>query len=108
MSDVKPRIRLPRSAKVGEIAEIKTLVSHVMETGLRKDANGDLIPRMIINRFTCEYGGDTVIDMQLHGSVSANPYVEFDLLVSDATDVVFTWYEDGGAVYTEKQQLSVG
>ena len=105
---VKPRIRLPRSATVGQPAEVKTLVSHVMETGLRKDANGDIIPRMIINRFTCEYGGEMVIDMELHGAVSANPYVEFDIMAGDATEVVFTWYEDGGAVYTETQQLAVG
>ena len=104
---VKPRIRLPRSATAGQPAEVKTLVSHVMETGLRKDANGDIIPRMIINRFTCEYGGEMAIDMELHGAVSANPYVEFDIMPGDATEVVFTWYEDGGAVYTETKQLAV-
>lgn len=108
MSDVKPRIRLPRSASAGRPAEVKTLVSHVMETGLRKDADGNTIPRMIINRFTCEYGGEMVIDMELEGAVSANPYVEFDIMPGDATEVVFTWYEDGGAVYTETKELSVG
>lgn len=108
MSDVKPRIRLPRSAKAGQAAEVKTLVSHVMETGLRKDADGNTIPRNIINRFTCEYGGEMVLDMQLEGAVSANPYVEFDIMVSDATEVVFTWYEDGGAVYTQTEELTVG
>ena len=68
-----------------------------METGLRKDADGNTIPRKIINRFTCEYGGEMVIDMELEGAVSANPYIEFDIMPGDATEVVFTWYEDGGA-----------
>jgi len=108
MSDVKPRIRLPRSAKAGQAAEVKTLVSHVMETGLRKDADGNTIPRNIINRFTCEYGGEMVIDMALEGAVSGNPYVEFDIMVGESTEVVFTWYEDGGAVYTQTEELKIG
>ena len=40
----KPRIKLPESAKVGEVIEIKTLISHVMETGQRKDADGKTDP----------------------------------------------------------------
>ena len=48
----KPRIKLPESAKVGEVIEVKTLISHVMETGQRKDADGKTIPRSIINTFT--------------------------------------------------------
>ena len=48
----KPRIKLPDSAKVGEVIEIKTLISHVMETGQRKDTDGKTIPRQIINAFT--------------------------------------------------------
>ena len=40
----KPRIKLPESAKVGEVIEIKTLISHVMETGQRKDPDGKTDP----------------------------------------------------------------
>jgi len=45
----KPRLKLPKQAKKGEVIQIKTLVQHPMENGLRKDANGNLIPRKIIN-----------------------------------------------------------
>ncbi len=48
----RPRIRLPEQAKIGEVIEVKTLISHVMETGQRKEADGKPIPRSIINLFT--------------------------------------------------------
>ena len=50
----KPRIRLPEQAKVGEVIEIKTLISHVMETGQRKEADGKPIPRSILNSFSAK------------------------------------------------------
>ncbi len=108
MSDVRPRIRLPRSAKAGDVVEVKTLISHNMETGLRRDGAGEIIPRQIINRFTCEYAGQQVIDMELHPAISANPYVEFDVKVEGSGDFVFTWYDDNGEVYTETQSFEVG
>ena len=50
--NVTPRVRVPRDAAAGESIVIKTLISHPMESGQRKDGDGNLIPRSIINRFT--------------------------------------------------------
>ena len=60
---------------------IKTLINHQMETGLRKDSNGNPIPRQIINRFVAEFNGQTVIDVALEPAVSTNPYFEFEAVV---------------------------
>lgn len=108
MSDVRPRIRLPRSASAGETITVKTLISHIMESGQRRDSAGNIIPRQIINRFTCEFAGTMVLDMQLHGGVSANPYVEFDAVVPATGDFVFTWYDDNGSIYTATETMTVG
>ena len=51
----KPRLKVPKQAKKGEVVEIKTLLAHPMESGLRKDDAGALVPRKIINHFTCEF-----------------------------------------------------
>jgi hypothetical protein len=53
----KPRIKVPKSAKAGEVITIKTLISHEMESGQRKDKEGKSIPRKIINKFTCSSKG---------------------------------------------------
>ena len=66
MAEFKPRIRLDKKeVKKGETVDVKTLVSHIMETGLRHDPDGKLIPRMIINTFTCELNGKFVFETDI-------------------------------------------
>ena len=48
---VKPRVKVPKTAAAGDVITIKTLISHKMESGVRKDGDGNVIPRSIINRF---------------------------------------------------------
>jgi len=56
----KPRIKVPKTASVGDIIKIKSLVSHTMESGQRKDKEGNVIPRKIINKFECQFNGNTL------------------------------------------------
>jgi sulfur-oxidizing protein SoxZ len=105
--DVKPRVKVPKSAKAGEVVSIKTLISHPMESGQRKDKDGKLIPRSIINRFTCDFNGVNVIDMVLDPAISTNPYIEFDAKVDAAGEFKFTWYDDDGSVYEDTKPIEV-
>ena len=104
--NVKPRVKVPKSADAGEVITIKTLISHPMESGVRKDADGNLIPRSIINRFTCEVNGNLVIDVTMEPAISTNPYFEFDAKIEEAGDIVFTWYDDDGSVYTTSAPIA--
>ena len=103
----KPRIKLPASAKVGEVIEIKTLVSHVMETGQRKDPDGKAIPRNIINAFSAKFAGAEVFSAELHPGISANPYLSFFIKVPGPGEFEFTWVEDGGNTIVDKETLNV-
>lgn len=105
--DAKPRVKVPKSASAGEAVTIKALISHKMESGQRKDAEGKLIPRSIINRFTCEFGGETVVDVAIDPAVSTNPYFEFDAMVNEAGEFKFTWYDDDGSVYEDAQSIEI-
>ena len=107
MADAKPRVKVPKSAAAGEAFTIKTLISHVMESGLRKDGDGNLIPQQIINRFTCDFNGENVVDMTLSGGVSANPYIEFDAMIDAAGEFKFTWYDDDGSVYEDTKTIEL-
>ena len=51
MAKAKARVKAPKTVAKGEVFQVKTLISHKMETGLRKDKAGEKIPRMIINSF---------------------------------------------------------
>ncbi|MGJ8622141.1 MAG: thiosulfate oxidation carrier complex protein SoxZ [Yoonia sp.] len=106
--NVKPRVRVPRDATAGEEITIKTLISHQMESGQRKDGDGNPIPRSIINRFVCEFNGETVIDVTLEPAISTNPYFEFQAIVPETGTFSFTWYDDDGAVYTDSKDITVG
>jgi sulfur-oxidizing protein SoxZ len=106
-SDVKPRVKVPKSAAAGETITIKTLISHRMESGQRKDDAGNAIPRSIINRFTAEFNGQNVIDVTLEPAISANPYFEFEAVVPEAGEFQFTWYDDDGSVYETSNKISI-
>jgi sulfur-oxidizing protein SoxZ len=106
--DLKPRIRIPPSAKKGELIEIKTLVQHPMESGQRKDERGNLVPRKILNRFTCKFNGRTVLDARLEPAIAANPYLAFPFRASESGSFEFTWIDDDGTVTRHTQKLTVG
>lgn len=105
--DAKPRVKVPKSAKAGEVVNIKALISHQMESGQRKGSDGNLIPRSIINRFTCELNGVNIIDIAIDPAVSTNPYFEFDARIDAAGDIKFTWYDDDGSVYEDVKSIAI-
>ena len=105
---VKPRVKVPKSASAGEAITIKTLISHQMESGQRKDGDGNVIPRSIINRFVVDFNGQNVIDVTLEPAISTNPYFEFEAKVPEAGEFTFTWYDDDGSVYTESKSITIG
>lgn len=103
----KPRVKVPKKASVGEVITIKTLISHKMESGLRKDKKGELIPRKIINKFTAEFNGQLVYSADIHAAVSANPYLEFTVKVTESGTFKFSWMDDDGTIYTEEKSITV-
>lgn len=105
--NVVPRVRVPRDAKAGDVVSVRTLISHPMESGLRRGSDGNLIPRQIINRFTCAFNGETVVDVTMHAGISTNPYFQFDAKVNESGTFAFTWYDDNGSVYTDSAEIAV-
>ncbi|MGI6854939.1 thiosulfate oxidation carrier complex protein SoxZ [Mesorhizobium sp. 1B3] len=106
-STPKPRVKIPKTAKAGEVIVLKTLISHEMESGQRKDKDGNVIPRKIINKFTCEFNGQPVFSCDLDPAISANPYFEFSAKVSESGTFKLTWIDDDGSVYTDEQKIEV-
>ena len=104
---LKPRIKVPKQASAGEAITIKTLISHKMETGLRKDADGNKIPQSIINRFTCDFNGSNVVDFDMKAGISVNPYFQFEAVVPESGEFKFTWYDDDGSVYEKTKKITV-
>ncbi|SDU10904.1 thiosulfate oxidation carrier complex protein SoxZ [Stappia sp. ES.058] len=107
MAKSKPRVKVPKTASKGEVITIKTLISHKMESGQRKDKDGNVIPRQIINRFTCEFNGKTVFACDMEPAISANPYLEFSAKVPESGTFKFTWVDDDGSEYSKESKIAV-
>ncbi|HEX7954508.1 MAG TPA: thiosulfate oxidation carrier complex protein SoxZ [Burkholderiales bacterium] len=101
------RVRMPQSAKRGEIIEIRTLVQHPMESGFRLDNTGKPIARHIVESFTCSYNGREIFRAQLHPAVSTNPFFTFYAVVDAGGEFVFTWKDDQGGMATATSHLEV-
>jgi len=107
MSDIFPRIRLPQTAAAGSSIEVRRLLNHPMESGNRCGPDGQLVPRRIVNRFTCDYNDVRVIEVEIEPGVSANPFLEFEAVVPASGTFVFTWHDDDGSIYTERAAFTV-
>lgn len=104
----KPRVKVPKTAKAGQVVQIKTLISHKMETGLRKDKKtGELIPQNIITSFVATFNGKTVFEAKPAAAISANPYISFYLKVPGTGDLEMTWKDTTGKSWSAKKTITV-
>jgi sulfur-oxidizing protein SoxZ len=100
-------INVPRKAKRGDVIEIKTLMSHIMETGYRHTASGQLVPRDIITSFTCRYNGTEIFRADLFPAIAANPFVTFFTVARESGKLEFEWIGDNGFSETASATISV-
>ena len=107
MAKVKARVKVQKKVSVGEIIEIKTLISHPMHSGRAVDADGKTIPRNIIKSFTAKFNGNTVFNVDLKPSVASNPFIVFPFKVTEAGKFDFIWVEDGGKEYTASKNMKI-
>jgi sulfur-oxidizing protein SoxZ len=103
----KALIHIPTEAKRGEVIEVKTLISHPMETGYRRDSQGQPIPRHILNRFVCTYNGQEVFRADLFPAIAANPFLSFFTVATETGEVRFQWTDDQGTTQTETVRITV-
>lgn len=91
------RVQVPPSVKKGEAFEVKVLVQHPMETGYRRDLNGQSIPTNIVDKLACSLGDRVVFSAEFGTGIAANPYVQFFAVADASGDLVVEWSDDRGA-----------
>lgn len=101
------RVIVPDKVPRGSTFEIKALIAHPMETGFRKDAVGDAIPRDIITAFTCHYDGEEVFAWELFPGVAANPFISFTTVATRSGDIELTWIGMRGFRHVERRRITV-
>ncbi len=101
------RIRVPSTAKRGELVEIRVAIQHPMETGFRMDNNGRIIPKNTINNLVCRYNDVEVFRAEMGSGIAANPYLQFYMLAQDSGRVDFAWVDDRGETGTASSPITV-
>jgi sulfur-oxidizing protein SoxZ len=100
-------INVPPKAKRGEIIAIRTLISHVMESGFRHTNTGAQIPRDIVTSFVCTYNGEEIFTAELHPAIAANPFITFHTVATESGTFEFKWTGDNGFSATASAAITV-
>lgn len=100
-------INVPAKAKRGDIVEIKTLMSHIMETGYRHTTTGEAVPRDIITSFICRFNGAEIFRADLFPAIAANPFITFFAMVTESGKFEFEWTGDQGFSETAAAAITV-
>jgi sulfur-oxidizing protein SoxZ len=100
-------INVPKKARRGDVIEIKALMSHIMETGYRRTAAGDLVPRDIITSFACRYNGAEIFRADFFPAIAANPFISFFTVAKDSGKFEFEWIGDKGFSETASASITV-
>jgi sulfur-oxidizing protein SoxZ len=100
-------VNIPATAHRGDIIEIKALISHPMESGFRVGTNGKMIPRDIVQTFTCTYNGEEVFKADYSSAIAANPFISFTTRATESGEIVLTWRGDNGFEAVETKQIVV-
>lgn len=102
-----PRLRVPRSARPGEAVEIRVLMEHPMETGLRQEG-GRSVPRDLLDRMVVRVNGEVALQAELRNGVSANPYFVFFLRLQRTSEVEFAFSDELGRSVRSMARVTVG
>ncbi len=103
----RPLVNVPPKAKRGQVIEIKTLISHIMETGYRYSASGERVPRDIITDVVCRYNGEEIFRATLYPAISANPFLTFHTIATESGQLTFQWTGDNGFSETATANIIV-
>jgi len=96
-----------RAKLEGDKTVVRVLMSHEMETGLRKDAAGKTVPAMFIQEVTATCNGKTVLSAQWGTSISKNPYLQFQFSGAQAGDkVAISWVDSKGDKRTDEAAIA--
>ena len=98
-------INVPERARRGDVIEIKTLMSHIMETGYRHTASGEVVPRNIITSLACRFNGAEIFRADLFPAISANPFMTFFTTATESGTFEFEWTGDQG--FSEHASASI-
>ncbi|MCS6931150.1 MAG: thiosulfate oxidation carrier complex protein SoxZ [Acetobacteraceae bacterium] len=103
----RPRLRVPDRARPGEVIEIRMLIDHPMESGLRV-GGGAAPPRNMLSRLSVTMNGAPLFEAELKNGTSPNPYHVIFVRVDRTSDFAFAWTDEAGRSARTTARVTVG
>ena len=98
-----------RATLQGDVADVRVLMAHPMETGQRKDASGNVVPAHFIQTFTAQLNGKTVFAADVSQAISRNPVFAFKVKGAKAGDKIsISWTDNKGEKRTDEVAIGAG
>ncbi len=98
-----------RATLQGDVADVRVLMAHPMETGQRKDASGNVVPVHFIQTITAQLNGKTVFAADVSQAVSRNPVFAFKVKGAKVGDKIsITWTDNKGEKRTDEAAIGAG
>ncbi|MDH5536004.1 MAG: thiosulfate oxidation carrier complex protein SoxZ [Betaproteobacteria bacterium] len=98
-----------RATVQGDVADVRILMMHPMETGQRKNSKGDLVPAHFIKHVVVTHNGKTVLDAEWTQAISRNPFLGIRVKGAKAGDkIAVTWTDNKGDKRTDEVAVATG
>jgi sulfur-oxidizing protein SoxZ len=108
MSDTigEARIKVPDRISRGDVITVNSIISHPMDTGFFRDADGDPIPAYFIKHVLVTYGGEEVARFDWTSGISRDPVVSFTLRAEKEAPLTMVWTDNKGATFKQSVNIS--
>jgi sulfur-oxidizing protein SoxZ len=100
------RIRIPDRIARGQVITVNAIVSHPMDTGFFRTAEGAPIPAYFIKDVTVRYGDEEVARFEWTSGVSRDPVISFTLRADREAPITMVWSDNKGGVFTQTAAIT--
>jgi sulfur-oxidizing protein SoxZ len=102
------RIRVPNRIMQGDLITVNAIISHPMDTGLFRTAEGAPIPAYFIKDVVITYGSQEIARFEWTSGISRDPLVSFTLRADKEAPLTMVWTDNKGAVFRQSVNISFG
>ena len=102
------RIRVPDQIRRGDLITVNAIISHPMDTGFFRTAEGTPIPAYFIKNVVVTYGGQEVARFDWTSGISRDPVVSFTLKADKEAPLSMVWSDNKGAIFKQSIHISFG
>lgn len=102
----RTRISVPEDVTIGDLMNLRAVITHPQETGLRLNAFNQYVPLRIIEQLSCKFLGEQVIRIRPEPAIATNPYFSFYMLAEGPGRLEFEWLDTNRSVYSEVALVS--